>query len=120
MIRLDEGALICDLAETYHVLNYRELSPKLVATLASGLSIDSRIKKKTIDRRLGTSEFLLAGILDRLSLLVWFSTEDGRNGVNKPRSVLAILEDIQVNNYEYQPFNSIEEYETKRAELFGV
>lgn len=43
MIRLDEDAVICDLAETYGVLNYRELPLQTVATLASGLHADARI-----------------------------------------------------------------------------
>ena len=37
MINLDEGALICDFAETYHIYNYREFEPFYVATLANGL-----------------------------------------------------------------------------------
>ena len=46
MIRFDEDALICDLAETYHIYDYRSLPVKLVATLSAGLRDDSRIKLK--------------------------------------------------------------------------
>lgn len=92
----------------------------MVATLASGLNMDSRIKKKILDRRLSTSEMLLAGMLDRLSMLVWLNSEDARQGINRPRSILAMLEGVQERQSEYQHFNSIEEYEAKRAELFGV
>jgi len=46
MIHTDEDALICDLAETYHIFNYRELPPSLAATLSVGLKDDSRIKKE--------------------------------------------------------------------------
>lgn len=43
MILTDEDALICDLAETYHVLDYRALPLKTAAALASGLRADARI-----------------------------------------------------------------------------
>lgn len=43
MIATDEDALICDLAETYHVFDYRGLPLKTAAALASGLRNDARI-----------------------------------------------------------------------------
>ena len=91
MIRTDENALICDFAETYHILDYRALSLKTAAALASGLSEDSRIMRKITGRRIDTKTLLLAGILDRLTTLVWFKTEDGLKGRNRPESVLASI-----------------------------
>lgn len=38
-----EEALICDLAETYHILDYKQLPLRTVAVLASGLRQDARI-----------------------------------------------------------------------------
>lgn len=46
MLALDESALICDLAETYGVLNYRALPAEIAATLCAGLRDNSRIKMK--------------------------------------------------------------------------
>ena len=46
MISKDKGALICDLAETYGIYDYRSLPVRTVATLASGLRENSRIKTK--------------------------------------------------------------------------
>lgn len=43
MILTDEDALICDLAETYNVLDYRALPVRTTAALASGLRADARI-----------------------------------------------------------------------------
>lgn len=91
MIRTDETALICDFAETYHILDYRALSLKTAAALASGLPEDSRIMMKITGQRINTKTALLAGILDRLTTLVWFQTEDGHKGRNRPESVLARL-----------------------------
>lgn len=117
MIHLDEEAVICDLAETYHVLDYRGLSPKLVAVLCSGLSKDSRIKKKISNRKLSVEETLLAALVDRASFVAWTKTKDAQRGVNRPKSVLAILEKEEPKEKVYKGFDSIAEFERKRAEL---
>lgn len=88
MIHTDENALICDLAETYHVFNYRELSPVLVATLSVGLSEDSRIKKKLRNVQSVPRYVADAFIMDTLNILVWQNSEDGSKGRNRPESIL--------------------------------
>ena len=115
MINLDEDSLICDLAETYHILNYKELSPSLVATLSCGLSNDSRIKRKISDRRLTLEEALLAATVDKLSQLLWTKTKDAQRGRNRPKSLLDALE--KPPEKVYKSFSSIEEFERKRAEI---
>ena len=115
MINLDEDALICDLAETYHILNYKELSPQLVATLSCGLSNDSRIKRKIANRRLTMEETLSAVIVDRLSQILWTKTKDAQHNRNRPKSILDALENPPER--KYKSFSSIEEFERKRAEL---
>lgn len=70
MIRLDEDALICDLAETYHIYDYKAMPVSLVATLAAGLREGSRIRILTDARKAPVDTILLAGILDRLSVLL--------------------------------------------------
>lgn len=37
MVAVDEEALICDFAETYNILDWRELPCRTAAILASGL-----------------------------------------------------------------------------------
>ena len=69
MIRFDEDALICDLAETYHIYDYRSLPVKLVATLSAGLRDDSRIKLKAADTSVGLDTVILAAIADNLTML---------------------------------------------------
>ena len=91
MIAADEDALICDLAETYGVLEYRTLPVRLLATLAAGLREDSRIKRRMQDTKLSPETMLLAAAVDRLSFLAWAQTEDARHGLNRPRSVLEAL-----------------------------
>lgn len=51
---------------------------------AFGLKDDSRIKLAMTNSKVPFETFLLAGVLDRLSALVWFKTTDGQKGINKP------------------------------------
>ena len=117
MIILDEDSLICDLAETYHVLDMRGLSPRLVAILAIGLSDSSRIKRKAANRRLTFEETMMAAILDRTNWLLWTKTKEAQRGANKPKSILETLENPKEKDFKV--FNSIEDCERKRAELIG-
>lgn len=112
---LDEDAVICDLAETYHILNYKGLPLQLVATLVCGLRDDSRIKLKMSERRLSLSETLMAATLDRLSQLLWLNTEDARKNRNRPKSVLDALE--HPPEKAHKTFLSIEDFENKRAQI---
>jgi hypothetical protein len=119
MIAADEDALICDLAETYSVLNYRALPVPLLATLAAGLRGSSRIKTKMLNRKIQPDTMLLAAMVDRLSFLAWAQTEDARNGSNRPRSVLeALIGDGQASG-DFVVYDSIEEYESARAAALG-
>ena len=70
MIALDEDALICDFAETYHIYDYRNIPASYAATLAAGLRDDSRIKLLMADRKASVDTIILAGIMDRLSVLL--------------------------------------------------
>lgn len=115
MLNADEEALICDLAETYHIFNYREMSPILVATLAVGLRENSRIKIKMNDTKTSYLNILLASILDDLNTLVWFKTEDAQHGRNRPQSILsALLGDVEGNgNMSFESAQDFEDYRKK-------
>lgn len=91
MINVDEDALICDLAETYKVFDYRSLPCKMVATFSCGLGENSRIKMKLANAKITTQEMLLSAITDNTKMLAWLNSQDGANGVNRPESLLAIL-----------------------------
>ena len=69
MIKLDEDALICDFAETYHIFDYRSLPLKLVATLAAGLRDNSRIKLRLAEMPVELETVILATIADNLTVL---------------------------------------------------
>lgn len=91
MIAADEGALECDLAETYGILEHRSLGARKLATLAAGLRENSRIKSKLSGQAFPHDTLLLASAVDMLSLLWWAQTEDGQHGQNRPASVLRLF-----------------------------
>lgn len=108
MISADRDALLCDMAETYGIYDFRALPVSTLATLAVGLRDDSRIKMKMHGAKTSRLETLLAAAVDRLSMLWWAKTEDGHNNVNRPKSMLSIL----VGEPEKQESNNVEAFET--------
>ena len=118
MIYLDEDSLVCDLAETYNILDYRALSPSLVGVLACGLRDDSRIKMKMSGQTVKTETMLSASILDRLSILVWHNTEDGQNGINPPHSILNDLLGHKVER-DNMSFDSGADFDAYRESLIN-
>ncbi|HES9898012.1 TPA: hypothetical protein VPV17_001708 [Streptococcus pneumoniae] len=122
MIALDEDALICDLAETYQIYDYKQLPLNQVAVFAYGLRDDSRIKQMMSDQIVPLETTLLASIVDRLSLSLWLKTKDGQNGVNRPASIAELL---TKNNKEegderdYLVFESGEDFENYRKALLA-
>lgn len=116
MLNADEDALICDLAETYGIFNYKELPLGLVATLAVGLRDNSRIKLKMNNSNADLDRILLASILDHLKILIWFNSKDGQNGTNRPRSILDAILNVEKES-DILSFESAEEFEEYRKEI---
>lgn len=114
MINKDENALICDMAETYHIYDYRELRPMQAAVFAAGLPPNSRIKRKLAGQKVTDEVMLLACIADSLRLLVWFKTQDGQKNINRPAS---ILQELTEEKEEFAEYDSIEAYEAARAKM---
>ena len=107
MIALDEDALICDLAETYQVYNYRGLPLKLVATLACGLGPNSRIRAKQFGLKVPMDTFMFAQTVDLLSAIRWMFSTDGQKGTNKPDFISTKL----IEREEYTGKFTPEEFE---------
>lgn len=114
MLREDEAALICDLAETYHIYDYRKLPPILVSTLAVGLRDSSRIKMRLNDLPAPPDMMLMASIVDRLGLLVWMKTKDAAKGRNRPKS---ILDGMLKNQRPVNGFKSGDDFNAARQRL---
>lgn len=119
MVGLDEEALICDLAETYNIYDYRQLPPSRVAVFACGLKNESRIKMKLSGQKIPMDTLLLAGISDRLSILTWFQTADGQKGRNRPAMLVDSLTGKTEKSKDVIVFNSGEDFENMRNRLIG-
>ena len=91
MLATDRDALVCDLAETYHIMDMAALPVPLLATLAAGLRGDSRIRIAMAGETTTTGELLQAAMVDRMTTLCWMQSKDGAHGRNRPPSVLAAL-----------------------------
>lgn len=115
MVRIDEGALICDLAETYHIFYMREYPARLIATLASGLRPDSRIMMKLSKRRYTMDTMLLGGIADRLSLLLYSQSGDARKRRNRPKMIVDSM--MKAPTEKPMSFSTPEAFERRRARL---
>lgn len=64
--------MICDLAETYHIYDYRALPVRTLAELVCGLRDDSRVMQKISG--LPDRLHLMAYIADRLTNIAWMLT----------------------------------------------
>lgn len=120
MISADRDALVCDLAETYGIFDFRALPVSLLATLAVGLRDDSRIKMRLSGAKVTRAELLLAATVDRLSMLWWAQTEDGRNGVNRPQSILSVIQGTEKNEGPVESFETADEFEAEWVRITGV
>ncbi|WP_413518445.1 DUF5361 domain-containing protein [Carnobacterium maltaromaticum] len=117
MIRINEDALICDLAETYQIYDYKQLPVTMVAVFSCGLRDNSRIQMELSGQTVPLDSLLLAGISDRVSFLLWSKTKDGQKGKNRPKSI--------VDSFTVQPqkekneivFNSGKDFEEMRQRL---
>lgn len=118
MIREDRDALICDMAETYHVYDMWSLPVRTVAALASGLRGDSRIRRKMSGRKASTELLMMAGIMDRLSILIWQQTRNGMKGWNRPPSLVELILQPEEKE-EMEVFDSGDEFDRRWAELTG-
>lgn len=116
MIKIDENALICDLAETYHIYNYRQLPADLVAVFSVGLHENARIKMAMSGQRVPLETLLLASIADRVGILAWQNTEDGHKGRNAPKEFVSILTE-EPKEREESVFKSGEDFENARAQI---
>ena len=107
------------MAQYYHIVDYRGLPVKTQAALVSGLPAGSRTKAKLRgDAAISIQETLLAIIADKLSMLVWFQSEDGQNNTNRPKSILAELTG-KGSQEEVMAFDTPEAFEAERARLIS-
>lgn len=113
MLATDRDALVCDLAETYGVLDYRGLPVPLLAALASGLRENSRIRQKMSGISVGQDTLLLAMAVDALNFLAWTKTKNAQHNRNQPKSIAQRLlkRPEPIAKERIAAFNTPEEFE---------
>ena len=111
MLGVDRDAVVCDLAETYCVLDYRSLPIMTLATLCAGLHDDSRIKMKLMDLHKIAPSFAFVRIADTLTMLLHVLTD------NKAKP--SLYQDIMTGKPKKKTtgFSSIEEFEKARQRI---
>lgn len=107
--------MICDLAQTYHVYDFRALPLRTAAALASGLPITSRVMSKQTGLKVPVDIYLLSQAVDLLNVIRWMLSEDGSRGTNFPELSSPSLVEKE-DDLEY--FDSPEDFEAFRASIF--
>jgi len=104
--------LICDMAETYHIYDYKGLSPNKVAILLLGLRDNSRVKMKVSNTKITIDQMIMAIIADNLQFLSWTKTKDAKHGRYKQKSILKTLNgEYEKEKDDLISFKTVEEYE---------
>lgn len=111
-----EDEFICDLAEVYHVYDFRKLPLMMVASFLYGLKDSSRTKMKLSGSTLDLQTTLQAMMVDCLNFLVWAKTENAQKNKNRPKSILNLLLG-QEEDQKVEGFRSGEEFEEMRKKL---
>lgn len=101
------------MAETYGILDYKEVKPSIVATLAVGLPDSSRVKRKYSGVNLTLEQMLLAMVVDGINISIW--QRGGGKKSRKPASIFKKLTEKEKPKDELMSFRSPEEYEAWMA-----
>lgn len=100
--------MICDLAETYQIYDYKRVPARMLGTLVSGLREESRIGRKLSGRKASTEAVLLANIIDLLSVVF---ADKGK----KPEPIAKLF--IEEVNTASKGFDTPEEFEKARERI---
>jgi phage protein len=107
--------LTCDLAETYHLFNYKDLSPTKVAVLVFGLGAKSRIYKKMQGIQEIPDYLLLPSIHDRLSEIEYMLV--GNNKKEMPTRLVDLVlgrEDKSKKKDSCKTYMSVDDFNKSR------
>jgi len=107
-----EDLLICDLAETYGIYDYKSLKPSFLATLAIGLPESSRVVRFYSKTRLTIDQMLMALIVDGINIGNW--QRAGGKKSKKPQSFFEKLTKPEKKKDELMSFRTAEDFEAWR------
>lgn len=120
MIALDEDALICDLAEVYHIYNMEDYSAEYIATLAMGLRDDARIKMKVMGLEIDLKRLLLAHIADNTAINAWLQSKNAEKGKDRPPSFVRVLTEKIDPSKQPMGFSSGADFDAQWEKLRNV
>ena len=112
----DPDAVVCDMAETYHVYDMRSIPLRTLAAFALGLGPDSRTMRRISGAKATRTEILLAVIADGINTLVWFKTKDGQKRRNRPKRMMDFIMGKQEET-EVISFATAEEFEEAHRKI---
>lgn len=118
MLEEDEEAVICDMAQTYGVMDMYALPPSLFATLACGLPDDSRIKTRLSGARVGYRDMVLSKISDTLGYLL-YTVQAAFGGKPKDPGSLVELLTGKEEDRKTVAFTSYEDFEKERRAIMS-
>lgn len=109
--------MICDLAETYHLFDYRRVPGRLLGTLVAGLGPNSRVYQKLAEQEVPTDTFLQAAIVDELRMIVYLL--DGNKNKKMPEPITGRLVKSHEKPRRQEVFRTPEDFMRARAALIG-
>lgn len=113
MVSVDRDALLCDVAETYNIYDFRAVPVATLATLCVGLRDDSRIKMRMNGMNYISHGLLLASIADALNLIRY-----GLAGkTEKPSLYTDIMVAKKYRQDEYARFSDGEAFERAKQKI---
>lgn len=108
--------MICDLAQYYNIYNYEQLAFNKLAVFVFGLPNDSRIKKKLSGLKIDLNTVMIAGVLDRLSMILYSIA--GSKGSKKPETLTdTLLGNKKTKEKKPNGYVSGKEFEKRRQEI---
>lgn len=105
----NESELVCDLAEYYHIYDYRSVPAKLLGTLTVGLRDESRIGMLRRREKASPEVMMLARIYDMLTLIFSKKGADIKS--------LAKQLTIVTNESDYRSFATSDEFKHKWSDI---
>lgn len=118
MLNTDENALLCDLAETYHIYDMKSLPLERTAAFACGLRENSRIIRILSGQKHTLDEILRVLIYDKLNWIAWTKTRDAAKGRNRPEPLAAkLFRQEKESENDIKSFESSGEFERAKAKI---
>lgn len=111
--------VICDLAQTYGIYDYRSHPAQRVAIFIKGLDIKSRLMRKITKIDYTIEQLLLGTIADNTSFLAWAKTKDAQKNKNRPESILKKITKKDNESNDIVSTATSKEFEMERQRILN-